>query len=147
MNNSLKMIGTKKKNLITMSLLILTMLFSVILSGCGGQDFGTKLNFGENNELYYTTNVKEEEAKALGDYLVKEEFFANDSNERTVQLNKSGSTYEFRMVVKTGLDQDQATVDLMKAVAAELSEAVFNGATVDAHLCDDTLKTLRVVIY
>ena len=147
MNNSLKMMGTKKKNLIIMSLLILTMLFSVILSGCSGEDFGTKLNFGENNELYYTTNVKEEEAKALGDYLVKGEFFANDSNERTVQLNKSGSTYEFRMVVKEGLDKDQATIDLMKAVAAELSEAVFNGATVDVHLCDDTLKTLRVVIY
>lgn len=147
MNNSLKIRGAKKKNFITMSLLILTMLFSVILSGCSGEDFGTKLNFGENNELYYTTNVKEEEAKKLGDYLVKEEFFAKDGNSRTVQLNKSGSTYEFRMVVKEGLDKDQATIDLMKTVGAELSEAVFSGATVDVHLCDDALKTLRVVIY
>jgi hypothetical protein len=147
MNNSLKIKGAKKKNFITMSLLILTMLFSVILSGCSGEDFGTKLNFGENNELYYTTNVKEEEAKKLGDYLVKQEFFAKDGNSRTVQLNKSGSTYEFRMVVKEGLDKDQATIDLMKTVGAELSEAVFSGATVDVHLCDDALKTLRVVIY
>lgn len=147
MKNFLKIRGAKKKNFITMSLLILTMFFSVILSGCSGEDYGTKLSFGENNELYYTTNVKEEEAKKLGDYLVKEEFFAKDGNSRTVQLNKSGSTYEFRMVVKEGLDKDQATVDLMKTVAAELSKGVFNGATVDVHLCDDTLKTLRVVIY
>ena len=145
MNNILKISSGKKKHFTTISMLIFAMLFSAILAGCG-QNLGTKLNFGENNELYYTENVTSEQAKALGDYLVKGEFFANDSNERTVQLNKSGSTYEFRMVVKTGLDQDQATIDLMKSVAAELSANVFNGETVDVHLCDDTLKTLRVVV-
>lgn len=145
MKNVLKISSVKKKNFTTISILIFTMLFSVMLVGCGA-DYGTKINFGENNELYYTDSVTSEQAQSLGDYLVKGEFFANDGNERTVQLNKSGSTYEFRMVVKTGLDQDQATIDLMKQVAAELSANVFNGETVDVHLCDDTLKTLRVVV-
>ncbi len=145
MKNILKISSVPKKHFTNISILIFTMLFSVMLVGCGA-DFGTKINFGENNELYYTENVTKEQAQALGDYLVKGEFFANDGNERTVQLNKSGSTYEFRMVVKTGLEQDQATVDLMKDVAIELSANVFNGETVDVHLCDDTLKTLRVVV-
>ncbi|WP_291636908.1 hypothetical protein [Clostridium sp.] len=147
MNNSLKIRGAKKKNFITLSLLILTVLFSVILSGCSGENYGTKLNFGENNELYYTTNVKEEEAKALGDYLVKGEFFANDGNSRTTQLNKTGSTYEFRLVVKEGLDKDQDTIDLMKIIGADLSTYVFKDVPVDVHLCDDTLTTLRVVVF
>ena len=145
MKNILKISSVTKKYFTNISILIFTMLFSVMLVGCGA-DFGTKINFGENNELYYTESVTKAQAQALGDYLVKEEFFANDGNERTVQLNKSGSTYEFRMVVKTGLEQDQATVDLMKDVAIELSANVFNGETVDVHLCDDTLKTLRVVV-
>ena len=145
MKNILKISSAKRKHFISISMLIFTMLFSAMLVGCGA-DYGTKINFGENNELYYTESVTSEQAQSLGEYLVKGEFFANDGNERTVQLNKSGSTYEFRMVVKTGLDQDQATIDLMKEVAAELSANVFNGETVDVHLCDDTLKTLRVVV-
>ena len=147
MNNSLTIRSAKKRKYTTISLLILTMLFSLILSACGGADYGTKLNFGEKNELYYTENVKVEEAQALGNYLVKQEFFANDDNARTVQLNKTGSTYEFRMVIKEGLEKDQSTIDAMKIFAADLSKSVFKDATVDMHLCDDTLKTLRVVVY
>lgn len=146
MKNILRINSAKRKGFATLSLFIFTMLFSVMLSGCGGESYGTKINFGQNNELYYTESVTAEQAQVLGDYLVKEEFFANDGNNRTVQLNKTGSTYEFRMVVKTGLDKDQDTIDLMKAVAAELSENVFKGENVDVHLCDETLKTLRVVV-
>ncbi|SHH28343.1 hypothetical protein SAMN02745207_00653 [Clostridium grantii DSM 8605] len=51
------------------------------------------------------------------------------------------------MVVKKGLDQDQDTIDLMKEIGLDLSQNVFNGETVDVHLCDDALETLRVVVY
>lgn len=117
----------------------------MILSGCG-TNFGTKLSFGGNNELYYTDNVTLDEAQSLGDYLVEADFFADDSNSRSVQLNKSGSTYEFRMVVKEGLEKDQDTIDLMKEFAVEVSNNVFDGETTDIHICDDTFKTLRVVV-
>lgn len=110
------------------------------------ENYGTKLNFGENNELYYTENVTVEEAQTLGDYLVETEFFADDGNARTIQLNKTGSTYEFRMIVKKGLETDTDVVDTMKFLAQNLSENVFNNQTVDIHLCNDTLETLRVVI-
>lgn len=146
MRNILKINSAKRKGFATLTILIFTMLFSVMLSGCSGESYGTKINFGENNELYYTENVTVEQAQALGDYLVKGEFFANDGNNRTVQLNKTGSTYEFRMVVKKGLDQDQSTIDIMKTIATDISVNVFKGETVDVHLCDDTLKTLRVVV-
>jgi hypothetical protein len=65
-----------------------------ILGGCA--DRGPKLEF-DGSELYYTTNVTEADAKKLGDFLVKEEFFKGEK--KTVQLDKAGKTYHVRWVV------------------------------------------------
>lgn len=146
MNNILKINLGKKKSITTISILIFTILFTFLLSGCSGEDFGTKLNFGDNNELYYTDIVKVSEAQSLGDYLINEGFFKEDDNERSVQLDKTGTTYEFRIVIKKGLEQDDDTIDIMKIFTTELSENVFDRASVDIHLCDDRFKTLRVVV-
>ncbi|MBP1924788.1 hypothetical protein J2Z76_000641 [Sedimentibacter acidaminivorans] len=135
----------KRKQFIKRSLFLYAIIFSVILSGCSGEDYGTELTFAENNELYYTENITVEEAKALGDYLVKEEFFTNDGNGISLQLNKTVDIYEFRMVVNEGTEKDQDTIDSMKIFAYELSQDVFNGESLNIHLCDDTLKTLKVV--
>jgi hypothetical protein len=116
-----------------------------MLSGCSGEDYGTELIFAENNELYYTENVTVEEAQSLGDYLVKQEFFTNDGNGISAQLNKTADIYEFRMVVKEGSEEDQDTIDTMKLFAYDLSQDVFNGESLNIHLCDETLTTLKVV--
>lgn len=146
MNNTLKIKPGKKKYITTITILTITILFTLLLSGCSGEDFGAKLNFGDNNELYYTDIVKVSKAQALGDYLINEGFFKEDDNERSVQLDKTGTTYEFRIVIKKGLEQDDDTIDILKIFTTELSDNVFDGASVDIHLCDDTFKTLRVVV-
>ena len=128
----------KKKNFIT-TILVLTVLMAVGLA-CGS--YGTKLDFN-GGELYYTDNVTEADAKKLGDYLVKSGFF--DGRKITVQLDKSGSTYQFRMFVVKEKQNDDATMILMKAFAGEISEDVFNDAPTELHICDDQLKTLRVL--
>jgi hypothetical protein len=110
------------------------------LATCG--NYGKKLTFN-GGDLFYTSQVTEAEAKKLGEYLVKETFF--DGKRKTVQLNKSGGTYEFRMVVVKDAEKDPGTVKSFSAVSKELSENVFGGAKVAVHLCDDRLKTLRVV--
>lgn len=94
-------------------------------------------------ELYYTSQVTEDEATKLGQYLVKEKFF--DGARKTVQLNKNGRTYEFRVVMKEDGDKGSKVVEMFTAVSNELSENVFNGGKVVVHLCDDRLKTLRVI--
>lgn len=146
MNASIKIRSNKRKtfSIATTLITIMFLLFSV--SGCSKLDYGTKLTFAKTNELYYTDKVTSKEAQALGDYLVKIGIFADDSNTRSVQLNKDGSTYEFRMVVKKGLEQDQTVVEAMKIISLDLSNTIFNGAPVDIHLCDDKFETLRVVI-
>ena len=128
----------KKKNFIT-TILVLTVLMAV---GLACSSYGTKLDFN-NGELYYTDNVTESDAKKLGEYLVKSGFF--DGKKLTVQLDKSGSTYQFRMVVVKEKQNDEATIELMKSFAGEISEDVFNDAPTELHICDDQLKTIRVV--
>jgi hypothetical protein len=105
---------------------------------------GGELLMFNGGELYYTTTVSLSEAERLGRFLVSEEFF--DGNRKTVQLNKTGSTYEFRMVIKKGLEQDQDIIVLVRRLATEISLGVFGGETVDIHLCDETLNTIRVVV-
>lgn len=104
--------------------------------------YGTKLEFN-GGELYYTDNVTEAEAKKLGTYLVEQEFF--DGVPKTVQLDKSGSTYQFRMVVLPEKRNDEAIMEALKTSATQISDDVFNNATVEVHVCDDQLKTLKVV--
>lgn len=124
------------------SLLLSVMLIALLaISGCGfGR--GKKLEYN-GGELYYTSSVTKAEAERLGRYLAKGFF---DGNRKTVQLTKTGNTYEFRMVVKKGIETDPEYIEAAKAFAGEMSEEVFNGSPVDIHLCDDRLKTLRVVV-
>jgi hypothetical protein len=101
-----------------------------------------KLTFN-GGDLYYAPPVKEAEAKKLGEYLTRGKFF--DGSPKSVQIEKSGNIWEFRMVVKQGYEKDEKVVENMKEVAAELSKNVFEEAPVDVHLCDPYFKTLRVV--
>lgn len=121
----------------------------VILIGClltglmiGCDSYGTKLDFN-GGELYYTKNTTEADAKKLGDYLVKGKYF--DGEKKTVQLDKSGDTYQVRMVVKEGTEKDEKNVALFQVIANDISKNVFGGAKTEIHLCDDHLKTQKVV--
>ena len=114
----------------------------LLLSGCGG-GYGKELKFN-GGQLFYTTAISKDIAERLGNYLVKSGLFNGDL--KTVQLNKSGSTFEFRLVIKKGIEQDQEYIQTCKIFCRELSNDVFNSAQVDIHLCDEQLKTIRVVV-
>lgn len=113
-----------------------------VLISCG-QGYGKLIEYG-SDELYYTSSVTVAEAYMLGDYLLEGEFFTNQGV--SVQLNKVADTYEFRMIVKEGLDKDQDFIEIAKLMSAELSYDVFDDAQVDIHLCDEYFNTLRVVV-
>ncbi len=104
--------------------------------------FGTRLTYN-NGELYYTSNVNEAEARKLGEFLATLGYFAE--KHVTVQLNKSGATYEVRLVVRPGAESDPLTIERMWLLAKSISALVFSDAPVQVHLCDDVLRTLRVV--
>lgn len=119
--------------------LTLLVLSSVLLVGCG--DYGKEKVFN-GVQLFYTADITDAEADKLGEFLVESEFA--DGEEKTVQIAKTGNTYEFRMVVKKGLENDQEYATVFKQFAADISKNVFNNAPVDLHACDEMLETLRV---
>lgn len=114
----------------------------LLIVGTACNQYGTKLEYN-GGEVYYTDKVTETEAKKLGEYLVKEEFF--DGKPKTVQLDKAGTVYQFRMVVQKEKQSDEQTIELMKVFAGQLSSDVFNDAPVEMHVCDESLVTVRVV--
>lgn len=124
----------------TKTIFVIMLIASVILTNCA--DYGKEKNFN-GVQLFYTSTITETEANSLGNYLIESEFA--DGERKTIQLNKSGNTYEFRMVVKKGIEQDPEYIELGKLMAAELSFEIFNGNQVDIHFCDESLKTLRVL--
>lgn len=113
-----------------------------VLVSCG-DGYGTKLEYG-STELYYTDEVTESEAKALGDYLEETKFTEGDET-KTVQLTKDGDVFQFRMVVKDSYLDDEDYEAIAAFYAYSLSIDVFDGEEVEIHLCDDKLETKKVV--
>ncbi|MFP6672588.1 MAG: hypothetical protein VB857_14355 [Pirellulaceae bacterium] len=123
------------------TLAVCLLLLLPLAVGCG-QNYGTLLEFN-GGELYYTSSVTEDDATRLGQYLVSGGFF--DGDRKSVQLTMAGSTYQFRMVIKEGLENDQEYVQIAKQFNRELSVSVFGGKQVDIHFCNEQLKTIRVI--
>lgn len=121
---------------------LLLAFFLTALISCS--NYGSKLTFN-NGELYYTNNVTEAEANRLGEFLVQDGFFSG--NTISVQLDKSGDTYLFRMVSQEGVENDPTYLALAEAYTGTLSEKIFNGSPVDFHFCDTSLKTKKEVKY
>jgi predicted RNA-binding Zn-ribbon protein involved in translation (DUF1610 family) len=106
-------------------------------------DYGKRLEF-KGGELYYTRDVTLAEANRLGNYLVKELFFNNSFV--SVQLARSGGTYQVRYPVKIGADKQPDYIESAKQFAKEISENVFFGAPTEIHFCNEHFGTLRVVV-
>jgi WD40 repeat protein len=103
---------------------------------------GKMLEFN-GGEIYYTRTVTEADVRKLGDYMVKQRIF--EGTRKTMQLNKTGSTYEIRAVVKKGTENSAGFDDFFKTLVKELRDKIFKGSDVVVHLCDDKMKTLRVI--
>ena len=104
-------------------------------------NYGKEKNF-DGAQLFYTSNITESEVNSLGNYLIESGFAGGES--KTVQINKEGGTYQFKIVVKKGIEQDNEYAQVFKQFAYEISKDVFNGSQVDIDACDENLKTLRV---
>ncbi|CAN5517939.1 hypothetical protein BH10ACI1_BH10ACI1_25710 [soil metagenome] len=123
--------------------LFLTLIIaSLLVVGAACNNYGTRLEFN-GGEIYYTKNSNESDAKKLGQYLIEKGFF--NGTEKSVQLDKSGSTNQVRIVIQPGQENDEKLAETLKNLARELSGEVFGGAPTEIHLCDNTLKTLKVV--
>jgi hypothetical protein len=120
---------------------LLGLTFLLLISSC--TNYGKKLKYGKS-EVYYTTNVTEDLAKKLGDYLDKVRFF-QPGRKISVQLDKAEDTFLFRMVTKKEYVDDPKFIQNGKTSITEFSQNVFDSKPVVIHFCDDHLKTLRII--
>jgi hypothetical protein len=104
---------------------------------------GKQLEFAKGGEIYYTSSVTEWDAQKLGNYLVKEGYF--DGPRKSVQLTSDGELFQVRLVTVARVGNDEEFLGNYEILADELSRNVFNGRPVEIHICNEYLKTMRVV--
>ena len=119
---------------------------SLLLTAC--EDYGKSVKINEKSEVFYKGDgVSEAEAKNLGAFLLKQEYF-NTADERTVQLMKDGDSYVVKFIVDQEKikQQDSTTVVTgFKVWHMWIQDNVFNGAKLRLVLADDKLKDLQEV--
>jgi hypothetical protein len=118
----------------------LLLLGSMALSSCNS--YGSEKDFN-GVQLFYTSSVTEAEADKFGKFLIDSEFA--DGDKKTVQINRKDDIFQFRMVVKKGLEKDEDYSEIAKTFAAAISEQIVEGGKVEIHFCDEYLKTLKVI--
>lgn len=106
------------------------------------KDYGEKISV-DGTDVYYKDGVTKEEAVSLGTFLEESSF--TNGKAKSVQIVKQDDTYQFRMVIKDGYEDDPEYIEMAEAYSASISSSVFHGAQVEMHLCDKDLETLRVV--
>ena len=106
------------------------------------EPYGTMLEFNAT-QVYYTSNVTENEATKLGEFLIREEFA--DGVEKTIQLDKENDIYQFRMVAIDTVINNEEWTPVFKSFLSDIKIDLFSDSNVELHLCDDNLETVQVV--
>lgn len=95
-------------------------------------------------KIYYGSPVTADEARRLGEYLERRDFFK--PTQPAVGLGKKTGTYQFSLPAAEEESQDEEVLIKCAGIAAALSEEVFAGAAVEVHLCDGWFLTRTVVL-
>jgi hypothetical protein len=105
---------------------------------------GTEIPLSNGSQLFYTSAVSEAEAQKLAQHLEKT-LLKDNAQAGSIQLHRSGSTYQLRFVVKEGAEKNDLAVLVFQVYGRMASQEVFNGAPVEVQLCDQSFTTIRVL--
>ena len=95
-----------------------------------------------NLQVLYTNNVTQKQAQDLANFLNKDE---DDTTAMTVQLDQRNDTLVYKMVVKPGFENNASYGQILKTYGEMMSKEIFNNQTVEVHMCDNNLQTLKVL--
>jgi hypothetical protein len=123
---------------------IFLLLLAACLSLASCDSYGKKVEINSKSEVFYKDDATEAEARKLGDFLLKRNFFDN-RNEKSVQLSKDSGVYVVRFVVdKAGYEGDKENTLLgFRVWQMWISEDVFNNARTRVVLVDDQFNDLE----
>jgi rhomboid protease GluP len=94
-------------------------------------------------EVFYGGGTTAAEADRLAAYLEKSWGQANDR--ATVKLDKSPAGWQMHMVVKPEHREDAETLAAIQIDVARVSRDVFDGAAVETHVCDERMRSVKVL--
>jgi hypothetical protein len=129
-------------------ILLLLVPVTVLLASCNLFDnYGKKVQINSKSNVYYKGDgVTEADAKKLGDYLLKQEYF-DDKNEASAQITKDGDTYVVRMVVNTEKlkEEKEKKLNFYWVMQSLIAENVFENAKTKIILTDEKLKDIETL--
>ncbi len=115
------------------SLLLLPLVIGVLI---GVNLLGeTKVDFGNDQFVYYEYEATEENAKTLGNYLLKIEFFGSDTP-IDVTIRKVENDIDIKFILADDSWLNPEVVNFFSLVRQELIRDVFKGENVNIILCD-----------
>lgn len=106
--------------------------------------YGSAVKFGADEEVYYKAGATKQEAEAVGKSLQQQEFF-DGKGAASVQVVRRDPGFAVRFVVKDGVANDAATVDVFAGMGYRLSQDALGAKPVTVELCDDEFHTVKSV--
>lgn len=106
--------------------------------------FGSKVNFGGGEEVYYKSGATEGEAQKVGETLKAIQFFDGVGN-ASVQVVKRDADYVVRFVTIDSAWTNPDNHKTFSRIGWELSQKALGGKNVVVELCDDSFDTQATV--
>lgn len=123
---------------------MLTLLFaSLFLASCS--DYGSKIE-ATGGTVYYKDGISEESAQKVTDFLSEENFFSENGDKRSVQLQQDDNKItHMNFVVKEDYLDNPSTQALLYTLGFQTAFTVLNLDTLNINLCDNHFKTEKVM--
>jgi hypothetical protein len=96
-----------------------------------------------NAEVYYCDKADKADAQRLAEYLAK--VLATAPAQASFKLARRGAIVEVHMVFKQDLVNDPAVIAALQKDRNDIAVNVFNGSTVELHLCDPVFDVVKVI--
>lgn len=103
---------------------------------------GMQLNF-DNGRIFFDKTVSIDIATRLGDYFLLMGVFLKQNKE--FKLTKNNGTYQVKMSYEGTDSNNYDFVIMCENAIVELSNNVFNQASVEYHICDNSFNVLKVI--
>ncbi|AXG68138.1 hypothetical protein KORDIASMS9_00328 [Kordia sp. SMS9] len=104
----------------------------------------TKSIMAKATEIRYTKKVMKEDAEKLRDFLI-EYGFSDNTNEKTVELDRENMTYIFKLVLNKRSVENQTILSYLTLLKNKLSTDVFSRLPVKIHACDEFMNTFKEI--
>jgi hypothetical protein len=102
------------------------------------------VEFGGGEEVVYFGGATEADARRVGEVLQQEKLFDGSSG-WSVQVGKSGGTYQVAFTLKWGAWDEPELVADYERLRARLAQEAFGGQPVEIHLCNELYITMKVL--